>query len=121
LPFGEHIIELIVNDGQTDSLPDYVVIEVLTPAQQIDRIRNEQLRLLEQIDLTLEKEQQVISELNIMLDSGDYGDLAQDNIISAKQAVDSAIQYQRQAMRELDNSIGKLEETLASLGTPVKQ
>jgi hypothetical protein len=120
LPVGEHIIELIVNDGQNNSQPDYVVIEVLTLTQQIERLKEEKLRLLEQIDLTLAKEQQVISELNILLGGGDYGDLTQDDIIAAKQAVQSAIQHQQQAKQELDSSIEKLEDALASLGTPVE-
>jgi hypothetical protein len=121
LPVGEHTIELIVNDGQHDSQPDYVLIEVLTPAQQIERVRNEKLRLLEQIDLMLAKEQQVISELNILLSSGNYGDLTHDDIIAARQAIDSAVQHQQQAKQELDSSIEKLQDALSSLGTPVEQ
>jgi len=120
LPAGQHIIELIVNDGQTDSQPDYIVVEVLTPIQQINRIRNEKLQLLELIDLVLAKEQQVISELNILLGSGDYGDLTQDDIITARQAVQSAIQNQEQAKQNLEKSIEKLQDALVSLGTPVE-
>jgi len=120
LPLGEHTIELIVNDGRYDSQPDFVLIEVLTPAQQIERLRNEKLWLLEQIDLMLEKEQQVISELNILLGSGDYGNLTHDDIIAARQAVESSTQHQQQAKKELDNSIEKLQDALASLGTPVE-
>jgi hypothetical protein len=120
LPAGQHIIELIVNDGRTDSQPDYIVVEVLTPTQQINRIRNEKLRLLEQIDLMLAKEQQVIYELNILLGSGNYGDLTHDDIFAARQAVDSAIQNQQQAKQNLEKSIEKLQDALASLGTPVE-
>jgi hypothetical protein len=120
LPIGSHIIELIVNDGQTDSQPDYVLIEVLTPAQQIEELRNEKIRLLEQIDLMLAKEQQVIDELNALLNSGDYGGLTQDDIIAARQAVQSAIEHQQQAKQELDGSIERLQEALASLGAPAK-
>lgn len=119
LPLGRHIIELTVNDGQTESQPDYVVIEVLTPTQQIERLRDEKLQLLEQIDIMLAKEQQVISELNVLLGSGEYGGLTQDEIIAATQAVDSAIQHQQQAKQELDSSIEQLQDALASLGTPV--
>jgi hypothetical protein len=119
LPVGEHIIELIVNDGQADSQPDYVVIKVLTPTQQIKSLRNERLQLLEQIDLMLEKEQQVISELDVLLDSGDYGELTRDDIIAAKQAIQSAIEHQQQAKQELDSSIEKLQDALASLGESV--
>jgi hypothetical protein len=119
LPVGEHIIELIVNDGQTDSQPDYVVIEVLTPTQQIERLKDEKLQLIEQIDLMLTKEQQVISELNVLLDSGDYGELTHNGIIAAKQAIKSAIEHQQQAKQELDSSIEKLQDALASLGESV--
>jgi hypothetical protein len=120
LPVGEHIIELIVNDGNTDSRPDYVLIEVLTPAQQIERLRNEKLQLLGQIDLMLAKEQQVISGLDLLLGSGDYGDLTRDDIIAARQAVQSSIEHQQQAKQELESSIEKLQDALTSLGTPVK-
>jgi len=120
LPFGEHVIELIVSDGLAESQPDYVVVEVLTPAQQIERLRDEKLQLLEQIDLMLAKEQRVISELNILLGSGDYGDLTYDDIIAARQAIHSAIQYQQQAKQDLESSIEKLQDALASLGTPAE-
>jgi hypothetical protein len=120
LPLGEHTIELIVNDGRHDSQPDYVLIEVLTPAQQIERLRNEKLRLLEQIDLMLTKEQKVISIFDTLLDSGDYGDLTRADIVAASQAVDSAVQHQQQARQELVDSIEQLQDALASLGAPVK-
>jgi hypothetical protein len=120
LPLGQHTIELIVNDGQHESQPDYVLVDVLTPSQQIKRLRDEKLRLLEQIDLMLDKEQQVIDELNEVLDSGDYGGLTADDITAVTQAIDSAIQYQRQAKQELDSSIEQLQDVLASLGKPIK-
>jgi hypothetical protein len=120
LPVGEHTIELIVNDGVHDSQPDYVLIEVITPAQQIERLRNEKLQLLEQIDIMLVKEQQVVSHFDILLDSEDYGGLTRDEIIAARQAVDSAIQHQQQAKQELNSGIEQLQDALTSLGTPVK-
>jgi len=120
LPVGEHVIELVVNDGHTDSQPDYVVIEVLTPAQQIDRIRKEKIRLLDQIVIMLAREQQVISELNALLDGKDYGDLTRDDITAARQAVQAAIQHQQQAKQELDSSIEDLNDALAFLGTPIE-
>lgn len=120
LPIGEHFIELIVNNGQIDSQPDYVVIEVLTPTQQIDRVRNEKLRLLDQIDVMLAKEQQVVNELNMLLASGDYGDLTHDDIIAARLAIRSAIQHQQQAKQYLEKSIEKLQDALLSLGMPLE-
>jgi hypothetical protein len=117
---GVHTIELIVNDGRHDSQPDYVLIEVITPAQQIERLKNEKLQLLEEIDLMLAKEQQVVSEFDLSLDSEDYGQLTRDEIIAARQAVDSAIQHQQQAKQELESSIEQLQDALASLGTPLK-
>jgi hypothetical protein len=120
LPVGEHFIELIVNDGQIDSQPDYVVIEVLTLIQQIDRVKNEKLRLLEQIDAMLTKEQQVIYELNMLLDSRDCGDLTRDDIIVARQAIRLAKQYQKLAKEDLELSIGKLQDALAFLEPPVE-
>ena len=120
LPAGQHIIELIVNDGQADSQPDYVVIEVLTLIQQIDRIRDEKLRLLEQIDVMLAKEQQVIYELNTLLGSGDYGELTHDDIIRARQAIHSARQHQQQAKQDLEESISKLRDALRALEPPLE-
>ena len=115
LPLGEHIIELIVSDGQNDSQPDYVIIEVLTPAQQIKKLRDEKLLLLERLELTLEKEQQVISELNNRLDSGDYDDLNYDKITAAMQAVQSAILFQQEAKLYLEQSIEYLRDALKAL------
>lgn len=120
LPVGEHIIELIVNDGQTDSQPDYVVIEVLTLTQQIARIKNEKLRLLEQIDLMLAKEQQVIFELNLLLGSGDYCDLTHDDIIRAREAIHSAKQHQKLTKQDLERSIEKLRDALRALEPSVE-
>ena len=120
LPVGEHIIELIVNDGQADSQPDYVVIDVLTLIQQIDRVRDEKVRLLEQIDIMLAKEQQVIYGLNILLGSGDYGDLTHDDVIRARDAIHSAKQHQQQAKLDLEKSIEKLRDALRVLEPPIE-
>ena len=120
LPIGEHIIELIVNDGQNDSRPDYVVVAVRTPAQQIEILRDDKIRLIEQIDDMLAKEQQVINELNTMLSSGDYGNLTQDELIVARQAVNSAVQRQKQAKQELNDSVEMLQDALSSLGKSEK-
>ena len=120
LPLGEHVIKLIVSNGRLESLPDYVVIDVLTPTQQIEKLRDEKLQLLEQIDLMLAQEQQVTSELNAILDSGEYGGLTRDGIIAATQAIDSVMQHQQQAKLELNSSIEQLQNALASLGIPVE-
>ena len=120
LPVGEQVIELVVNDGHTDSQPDYVVIAVLTPAQQIDRIRKEKLRLLDQLVIMLAREQQVISEFNALLGGKGYGGLTRDDITAAMQAVQAAIQHQQQVKKELGSSIEDLNDALASLGTPVE-
>ncbi|OHB63412.1 MAG: hypothetical protein A2168_08110 [Planctomycetes bacterium RBG_13_50_24] len=115
LPLGEHIIKLVVNDGRTDSQPDYVIIEVLTPAQQIKKLRDEKLLLLERIELTLEKEQQVISELDNRLDSGDYGDLTRDEITAAKQAVQAAILFEQESKVYLEQSTEHLKDAYKAL------
>jgi len=115
LPAGRHIIELIVNDGQADSKPDYVVIEVLTLIQQIDRIRDEKVQLLDRIDIMLAKEQQVIYELNLVLGSGDYGLLTHDDIIRARQAIHSVRQRQQQVKQDLEKCIENLKDALRAL------
>ncbi|MFC1795218.1 hypothetical protein ACFL3Q_16735 [Planctomycetota bacterium] len=120
LPVGEHIIEMIVNDGQADSQPDHVVIEVLTLIQQIDRIRDEKLLLLDQIDVMLAKEQQVIFKLNLLLGSGEYGDLTHDDIIRAREAIHSVKQHQKLVKQDLENCIEKLKDALRALEPPLE-
>ena len=121
LPAGRHIIELVVNDGQAHSKPDYVVIEVLTLIQQIDRIRDEKVRLLDRIDIMLAKEQQVIYELNLVLGSGDYGLLTHDDIIRARQAIHSVRQQQQQQIKQdLEKCIENLKDALRALEPSVE-
>jgi hypothetical protein len=120
LPIGEHIIELIVNDGTTDSEPDYVEITVLTLAEQIETIIVNKLNLIEQINTILDNEHDVIDSLNTSAADGDYGSVKQGDVIKAKQKIHSAIQHQEQAIHDLENSIEKLTEALDSLGSPVE-
>jgi len=116
LPVGKHTIELIVNDGTANSMPDDVVIKVITLTQQIDLLRVEKLNLLAQINIMLEKERKVIDALDESLAGGDYGELLLDDINQARQKVLSAIQNQEQAKDTLQTSIENLEDSLLLLG-----
>ena len=120
LPHGEHIIELIVNDGAVDSKPDYVVIIALTLAERINTVRADKLQLLEQIDAMSAKEREVIDALDELLASGDYGDLIGEDIIEARQKIRSAMQHQEQLEDAVQKSIENLEDALRLLGSPVE-
>jgi len=70
---------------------------------------------LHKVELALEKEWLAYAALEIMLKSGDYGDLNKGDIVTAKQKIHSAIQHQEQAIDALEKSIEKLEDALTAL------
>ncbi len=120
LPVGIHTIELIVSDGAADARADQVVITVLTLTQQINAVRAGKLKLVEEIDAMLQKEQQVAETLTRMLTTGDYGKLTRDDILAARETVYSSMEHNEQATKALCESIEKLEDTLLLLGSPVE-
>jgi hypothetical protein len=120
LPVGIHTIELIVNDGAADSDADKVVVTVLTLTQQIHAVRADKLKLLADIDAIMEKEEQVAGALTGMLTSGSYGHLAQTDILAARDAIYSSMEYNEQSRTALQKSIDKIEDTLLLLGSPVE-
>jgi len=120
LPSGQHIIELIVNDGQADSQSDYVLIDVITLAEQIEKVRDEKLRLLDQIDIMLAKEQQVNDALGKLLADGDYVALAHKDIVTVRQAIHDSMQHQELAKLDLERSIEILQDALTYIEPPVE-
>ncbi|MEA3226477.1 MAG: hypothetical protein U9Q07_11050 [Planctomycetota bacterium] len=118
LPVGKHSIELIVSDGANDSKADAVVITVQTLTEQIHAVIAGKLKLMEEIDAMLKKEQRITDALNTLLSDGDYGDLARNDIIAAREMIYSSIQYQEKAKIDLQTSIENLEDTLLLLALP---
>lgn len=78
-----------------------------TPVEQIEMIIAEKLNLIDQINIVLEKEQQVIESLA----SSEYGDLTK----VARQKIDSAIKQQEKSIKALEKSIENLEDSLLLL------
>jgi hypothetical protein len=120
LPVGIHTIELIVSDGMTDSGADKVVVTVQTLTQQVHSLRAGKLKLLEDIDSLLEKEEQVADALTRMLTSGNYGTLARNDILAARDTIYSSMEYNEQSRRAIRKSVEKIEDTLLLLGSPVE-
>ena len=120
LPVGIHTIELIVSNDTADSRADKVVVAVRTLTQQIHAVRAGKLKLLDNIDAMLEKEKQVAGALTRMLTSGNYGNLARNDILAARKTVYSSTVHQEQSRKALHKSIEKLQDTLLLLGSPVE-
>ena len=120
LPVGIHTIELIVSDGITDSGADKVVVTVQTLTQQVHSLRAGKLKLLEDIDSLLEKEEQVADALTRMLTSGNYGTLARNDILAARDTIYSSMECNEQSRRAIRKSVEKVEDTLLLLGLPVE-
>jgi hypothetical protein len=120
LPVGIHTIELIVSNGAADSGADKVVITVQTLIQQIHAVRAGKLKLLENTDAMLEKEKQVAGALTRMLTGGNYGNLARNDILAARETIYSCMEYNEQSRKALQKSTEKLQDTLLLLGSPVE-
>jgi len=120
LPVGIHTLELVVSNGTADLGADKVVITVQTLTQQIHAVRAAKLKLLENIDAMLEKEKQVAGALTRMLTSGNYGNVARNDILAARETIYSSMEYGEQSRKALHKSIEKLQNTLLLLGSPVE-
>jgi len=120
LPVGIHTIELIVSNGTADLGADKVVITVQTLTQQIHAVRAGKLKLLENIDAMLEKEKRVAGALTRMLTSGNYGSLARNDILAARETIYSSMELNERSRKALHKSIEKLQDTLLLLGSPVE-
>jgi len=120
LPVGIHTLELVVSNGTADLGADKVVITVQTLTQQIHAVRAAKLKLLENIDAMLEKEKQVAGALTRMLTSGNYGNVARNDILAARETIYSSMEHDEQSRKALQKSIEKLQDTLLLLGSPVE-
>jgi len=120
LPVGIHTIELSVSNDNVDLGADKVVITVQTLTQQIHGVRAAKLRFLEDIDAVLEKEKQAAGALTRMLINGNFGDLARNDVVAARQTIYSSMEYHVKSRKILQNSIGSLQDTLLLLGSPVE-
>ncbi len=84
--------------------------------EKIRRAINNKETVLWISDLAFDKEWLASAALEIMLDSGDYGNLSKADIVKAKQTILSAMQQQEQSLDALEKSIENLEEVLTVLG-----
>jgi hypothetical protein len=87
---------------------------------KITRAIDKKINMLEAIDRTLERELAVYNLLERLLENKDYGDLEKNDIIKAKQKVQSAIKCEEQSERDLEKSIGELERALEALGVELE-
>lgn len=74
------------------------------------------VKALEMIDIAREKQRAAYNTLGRMLEKGEYADLTRDDIIAARQELLSAIEYDEQLKRDLEQSIEKLENAFTALG-----
>ena len=120
LPAGIHTIELSVSNGSVDLGTDKVVITVLTLTQQVHSVRAAKLKLLGDVDAMLEKERQAAGVLTGMLLSSNYGDLTRNDVLAAREAIYSSMEYHVKSRKTLAKSIESLEDTLLCLGCPAE-
>ena len=84
--------------------------------EKIWRATNNKKTVLWVFDLALDKEWLASAALEIMLESGDFGDLKKRDIIKAKRKVDSAIRLEKLSKKVLQISVKELEHALSALG-----
>lgn len=109
--------------SKSDLLQSLFVPETvkLSPRQvmTINDIRHtiaEKVEVLERIDAALEKNLTVYKALTDMLEKSEYGNLTYSGLVTAKQEIYSAIQYEQQSKEALEKSIQKLKDGLGALG-----
>jgi len=95
-----------------DTVPVSIDIKIMT-------VITDKLNLVEQINASLDNEQEIYDALDEMLASGDYSGLTHGDIVTARQKIHSAMQHQEQAKKDLERSIEKLADALESLGSPL--
>jgi hypothetical protein len=120
LPVGIHTVELSVSSGAVDLGTDKVVITVQTLTQRVQAVRAEKLNLLGDIDAMLEDERQAAGALTGMLVSGSYGDLTRDDVLAAREAIYSSMEYHAKSRKTLAKSIESLQDALLLLGCPAE-
>jgi hypothetical protein len=120
LPVGIHTIKLSVSNGAIDLGTDNVVITVQTLTQRLQAVRAEKLNLLGDIDAMLEDERQAAGVLTGMLVSSNYGDLTRNDVLAAREAIYSSMEYHTKSRKTLAKSIERLQDALLLLGSPVE-
>lgn len=78
------------------------------------------LETLKNIKLALEQEQAAYEALENLLESGDYGTLSSEDIITAQQKIRAAILYSERSKAGLGESREELEDALRALGIDKK-
>jgi hypothetical protein len=85
------------------------------PAATIQQTIAAKTAMLTLIDDLMDTERHAYDALDELLQTGDYGDFNESDIVEAKQRVHSAIQHERQSKRALQKSIHKLNDALTVL------
>lgn len=83
---------------------------------QIRHMIAEKVEVLEKTQAALEKDVALYKTLNEMLENGKYGTLSYSSLSAARDEIYSVIQQEKQLKETLERSIGKLEDTLRTLG-----
>ena len=99
--------------GAYEAVP---LTELELAVSRIEDAITEKVEALERIDAALEKEWAAYEALEELLETGDYGDLKKDDIVTAMQKIYSAIQHEELSKKALENSIKKLLYSLSALG-----
>jgi len=115
---GEPIVTQPMSNG-AGAIHDKYLEEPVEPVdfarEKIWRAINNKKTVLWVFDWAFDKEWLASVALEIMLDSGDYGNLSKSDIVKAKQRIFSAMQQQEQSLDALEKSIENLEEVLTVL------
>jgi len=106
----------VTNDGETHGFLMTPISDPLYISLNIQNAIDEKYEALEIIDAALDKEWTAHDMLEVMLDSGDFGDLKKRDIIKAKRKVDLAIRLEKLSKKALRRSVKKLEHALRALG-----
>jgi len=115
---GEPIVTQAMSNG-AGAIHEKYLEEPVEPVdfarEKIWRAVNNKKSVLWVFDLAFDKEWLASAALEIMLESGDYGNLSKTDIVKAKQRIFSAMQQQEQSLDALEKSIENLEEVLTVL------
>jgi hypothetical protein len=105
LPLGAHVIELIVNDGQLDSEPDYVTIEVLPEPMTVEEILEEAIEVINDLDTSTLKNKNSATPLT-------------NKIEAVLKQIDNGDYFE--ALNKLENDLLKKTDGCAEKGAPDK-
>lgn len=103
-------IQQLYDEG---ALPELSDMEIAV--EKIETAIAEKLRIINEIDGLIQLEIEANEALELVLDSGDYGDLKKKDINNAINKLDAGTRQQLRSISDLDSSIDKLIESLSWL------